>query len=276
MSLLLFLMHPSNLFRRDLPVENATQCHQGWGGLKRIPPRDGGVQQQHMWIQKQNPNCAGQLKKIGAVIIYFCFFTMSVKMCGFPSGGQTRKSTAVPSVPAEEDERPAGQHSGRIWEDSVPRHQWGVREGDLPPRVQQELLWKERYFITASLMFTVLPLSDVFFPLSATSYGQGVYFAVKSAISLNSRYSPPNADGHKFVFVSRVLTGDYTKGCSWMKAAPLKESSDTTSVPFRYDSVTDNMDNPEIFVIFNDTQAFPQYLITCKTIRFPNSVNSKT
>lgn len=92
-------------------------------------------------------------------------------------------------------------------------------------------------------------------------YGQGVYFAVKSALSLNNRYSPPNADGHKFVFVSRVLTGDYTKGCHSMKTAPLKQSGD---MPFRYDSVTDNVNNPEIFVIFNDTQAFPEYLITCQ------------
>lgn len=191
----------------------------------------------------------------------FMFWAMSVKVCGFPLGGQARKSTAVPSVPAEEDEHPADQHSGRIWEDSVPRHQWGEHEGDLPPRVQQELLWKERYFNTALLMFTVLPISNLFFPLSATVYGQGVYFAVNSTVSLNDRYSPPNADGHKFVFVSRVLTGDYTKGCSSMKAAPLKPGSD---VPFRYDSVTNNMDNPKIFVIFSDTQAFPQYLITCK------------
>lgn len=183
-------------------------------------------------------------------------------MCGFPSGGQARESTAVPSVPAEEDERSAGQHSGRIWEDSVPWHQWGHREWDLPTRVQQELLWKEWYFFfLALLMITVLPISDIFFLLSATVYGQGVYFAVKSALSLNDRYSPPNADGHKFVFVSRVLTGDYTKGCRSMKTAPLKESGD---MPFRYDSVTDNMDNPEMFVIFNDTQAFPEYLITCE------------
>lgn len=116
-------------------------------------------------------------------------------------------------------------------------------------------------FFLALLMITVLPISDIFFLLSATVYGQGVYFAVKSALSLNDRYSPPNADGHKFVFVSRVLTGDYTKGCRSMKTAPLKECGD---LPFRYDSVTDNMDNPEMFVIFNDTQAFPEYLITCE------------
>lgn len=46
--------------------------------------------------------------------VYFFFFATSVVMCGFPSGGQARESTAVPSVPAEKDERSAGQHSGRI------------------------------------------------------------------------------------------------------------------------------------------------------------------
>lgn len=48
-----------------------------------------------------------------------------------------------------------------------------------------------------------------------------------------------------------------------MKAAPLKQGSD---LPLRYDSVTDNVSDPAIFVIFNDTQAFPEYLVSCETI----------
>lgn len=98
---------------------------------------------------------------------------------------------------------------------------------------------------------------------NATVYGQGVYFAVNSALSVQDQYSPPNADGHKFVFVSKVLTGDYTKGCHSMKTAPLKETGD---IPIRYDSVTDDITKPSMFVIFNDTQAFPEYLITCQKI----------
>uniref|UniRef100_UPI0009B308B4 poly [ADP-ribose] polymerase 10 n=1 Tax=Monopterus albus TaxID=43700 RepID=UPI0009B308B4 len=98
---------------------------------------------------------------------------------------------------------------------------------------------------------------------NATVYGQGVYFAVNSALSVQDQYSPPNADGHKFIFVSRVLTGDFTKGCHSMKTAPLKETGD---VPLRYDSVTDDITKPSMFVIFNDTQAFPEYLITCQRI----------
>eukprot|EP00063_Salmo_salar_P058390 XP_014033225.1 PREDICTED: poly [ADP-ribose] polymerase 10-like [Salmo salar] len=98
---------------------------------------------------------------------------------------------------------------------------------------------------------------------NATVYGQGVYFAVNSALSIQDQYSPPNADGHKFVFVTKVLTGDFTQGSHSMKAAPLKESSD---IPLRYDSVADKTDNPSLFVIFNDTQAYPEYLITCQKI----------
>ncbi|KAM6974213.1 protein mono-ADP-ribosyltransferase PARP10 [Tautogolabrus adspersus] len=98
---------------------------------------------------------------------------------------------------------------------------------------------------------------------NATVYGQGVYFAVNSGLSVQDQYSPPNADGHKFVFVSKVLTGDYTKGCHSMKTAPLKETGD---IPLRYESVTDDITKPSMFVIFNDTQAFPEYLITCQRI----------
>lgn len=98
---------------------------------------------------------------------------------------------------------------------------------------------------------------------NATVYGQGVYFAVNSALSVQDQYSPPNADGYKFIFVSKVLTGDYTKGCHSMKTAPLKETGD---IPLRYDSVTDDITKPSMFVIFNDTQAFPEYLITCQRI----------
>ena len=98
---------------------------------------------------------------------------------------------------------------------------------------------------------------------TATVYGQGVYFAVNSALSVQDQYSPPNADGYKFIFVSKVLTGDYTKGCHSMKTAPLKETGD---IPLRYDSVTDDITKPTMFVIFNDTQAFPEYLITCQRI----------
>ncbi|XP_041040237.1 protein mono-ADP-ribosyltransferase PARP10 isoform X2 [Carcharodon carcharias] len=96
---------------------------------------------------------------------------------------------------------------------------------------------------------------------NASVYGQGVYFALNAVVSAQDQYSPPNANGHKFVFVAKVLTGAYTNGKSNMKTPPLKENSE---MPLRYDSLVDNCNNPKIFVIFNDTQAYPQYLITCQ------------
>ncbi|XP_062900703.1 protein mono-ADP-ribosyltransferase PARP10 isoform X1 [Mobula hypostoma] len=96
---------------------------------------------------------------------------------------------------------------------------------------------------------------------NAAVYGQGVYFAASSIVSTDDQYSPPNPDGYKFVFVVNVLVGSYTKGDVKMKTPPLKENSNTL---LRYDSLVDNCDNPKIFVIFHDTQAYPQYLITCQ------------
>ncbi|KAL2080281.1 hypothetical protein ACEWY4_024074 [Coilia grayii] len=101
---------------------------------------------------------------------------------------------------------------------------------------------------------------------NATVYGQGVYFAVNSALSVSDTYSPPNADGHKFVFMAKVLTGDYTVGKHEMKTAPLKENSPSQGIPLRYDSVADEVRSPTLFVIFNDTQAYPEYLVTCQKI----------
>ena len=93
------------------------------------------------------------------------------------------------------------------------------------------------------------------------AYGKGVYFALNSSMSSHDEFSPPNKEGHKFIFVAKVLTGDYTAGSVYMKTAPLKKRGD---IPLRYDSVTDSITTPTMFVIFNDTQAYPEYLITCQ------------
>ena len=118
-------------------------------------------------------------------------------------------------------------------------------------------------FCLINCFFLIFSYSVCFSFLAATVYGQGVYFAVNSALSVQDQYSPPNTDGYKFIFVSKVLTGDFTKGCHSMKTAPLKETGD---IPLRYDSVTDDITKPTMFVIFNDTQAIPEYLITCQRI----------
>ncbi|XP_052604051.1 protein mono-ADP-ribosyltransferase PARP10 isoform X1 [Peromyscus californicus insignis] len=97
---------------------------------------------------------------------------------------------------------------------------------------------------------------------NGTLYGQGVYFAKRASLSVLDRYSPPNTEGHKAVFVARVLTGDYGQGFRGLKAPPLRASGQV----LRYDSAVDCLHQPKIFVIFHDTQALPTHLITCKNI----------
>lgn len=97
---------------------------------------------------------------------------------------------------------------------------------------------------------------------NGTLYGQGVYFAKRASMSVLDRYSPPNTEGHKAVFVARVLTGDYGQGSRGLKAPPLRAPGQV----LRYDSAVDCLHQPRIFVIFHDTQALPTHLITCKNI----------
>lgn len=97
---------------------------------------------------------------------------------------------------------------------------------------------------------------------NGTLYGQGVYFAKRASLSVLDRYSPPNAEGHKAVFVAQVLTGDYGQGSRGLKAPPLRASGQV----LRYHSAVDCLHQPRIFVIFHDTQALPTHLITCKNI----------
>uniref|UniRef100_A0A2K6S2M4 Poly [ADP-ribose] polymerase n=1 Tax=Saimiri boliviensis boliviensis TaxID=39432 RepID=A0A2K6S2M4_SAIBB len=102
---------------------------------------------------------------------------------------------------------------------------------------------------------------------NATVYGKGVYFATRASMSVQDRFSPPNADGHKAVFVARVLTGDYGQGHRGLLAPPLRGPG---HVLLRYDSAADCIRQPSIFVIFHDTQALPTHLITCeRTPRAP-------
>uniref|UniRef100_F6TYG6 Poly [ADP-ribose] polymerase n=1 Tax=Ornithorhynchus anatinus TaxID=9258 RepID=F6TYG6_ORNAN len=105
--------------------------------------------------------------------------------------------------------------------------------------------------------------------LNAALYGQGVYFAVQAGLSVQDRYSPCDAQGHKAVFVARVLTGEYTAGKPGLRAPPLRRA--TGNAPLRYDSVVDCPRQPSIFVIFHDTRRCPAFLITCQRRPSPPS-----
>uniref|UniRef100_A0A673LIG0 Poly [ADP-ribose] polymerase n=1 Tax=Sinocyclocheilus rhinocerous TaxID=307959 RepID=A0A673LIG0_9TELE len=93
--------------------------------------------------------------------------------------------------------------------------------------------------------------------MNGAMYGNGSYFAVDPHYSAQG-YSAPDAKGHKRMYLVRVLVGDFTQGKRGLLVPPARSSNSADL----YNSVTDNMRNPTMFVIFNDVQAYPEYLIT--------------
>ncbi|RXN00185.1 Poly [ADP-ribose] polymerase 14 [Acipenser ruthenus] len=93
---------------------------------------------------------------------------------------------------------------------------------------------------------------------NAALHGKGTYFAVDASYSAHNTYSVPDLQGNKYMYLARVLTGVFSQGNAAMIVPPSK-SADPADL---YDSVTDNVAKPKIFVIFNDVQAYPEYLIT--------------
>lgn len=95
----------------------------------------------------------------------------------------------------------------------------------------------------------------------ATAFGDGVYFAVNAGYSASDTYSKPDPQGLKRMYLCNVLTGEYTKGQSGMRVPPTKPGQQAHIL---YDSVVENPTTPGMFIIFNDTQAYPSFLITFK------------
>uniref|UniRef100_A0A8C2BU27 Poly [ADP-ribose] polymerase n=1 Tax=Cyprinus carpio TaxID=7962 RepID=A0A8C2BU27_CYPCA len=120
---------------------------------------------------------------------------------------------------------------------------------------KEELEDKNKHKNNEKLLFH----GQTFFAFVSISamYGNGTYFAVDPNYSAQG-YSAPDAKGHKRMYLVRVLVGDFTQGKQGLPAPPAKSSNNADL----YNSVTDNMTNPTMFVIFNDVQAYPEYLIT--------------
>ncbi|XP_072581149.1 protein mono-ADP-ribosyltransferase PARP14 isoform X3 [Vulpes vulpes] len=94
---------------------------------------------------------------------------------------------------------------------------------------------------------------------NAVAYGKGTYFAVNARYSANDTYSRPDRNGKKHMYYVRVLTGTYTRGNQSLIVPPPKSADNPTDL---YDTVTDCVQNPGLFVVFYDYQAYPEYLIT--------------
>ena len=95
--------------------------------------------------------------------------------------------------------------------------------------------------------------------VAGTAIGKGVYFAVNAQYSAGSFTFPQPGTNHRHIYQARVLTGMTTRGNSQMIDAP---PQDPTKPNDLYNSVSDNPASPNMFVVFSDTQAYPEYLIT--------------
>lgn len=97
------------------------------------------------------------------------------------------------------------------------------------------------------------------FLITAANFGNGAYFAVNANYSANDVYSKPDANGRKYMYLVRVLVGEYSLGKKGSITPARKNLSNAVDL---FDSSTDNMTHPSMFIIFNDIQAYPEYLIT--------------
>ncbi|NXA93472.1 PAR14 polymerase, partial [Melanocharis versteri] len=95
--------------------------------------------------------------------------------------------------------------------------------------------------------------------MNAAHFGNGTYFAVNASYSANDTYSKPDVNGRKYMYLARVLVGEYSQGKRGSITPARKNPSNPVDL---YDSSTDNVNQPSMFIIFNDIQAYPEYLIT--------------
>ncbi|XP_025082031.1 poly [ADP-ribose] polymerase 11-like [Pomacea canaliculata] len=87
--------------------------------------------------------------------------------------------------------------------------------------------------------------------------GKGAYFSTTAKYShkFTSVHIPAKGDPTRFMFLGRILVGQYTLGRSSYTKPPERVRLKL------YDSCVDNLSNPTIFVIFDLTQSYPEYLI---------------
>ena len=93
-------------------------------------------------------------------------------------------------------------------------------------------------------------------------YGQGTYFARDASYSADKwgGYCGKSGTTYK-MFVCRVLIGDTFVGNKGITLSSWPKKDEKNGNGLMYDCLVDNGINPEIFVIHNDTRAYPMYIV---------------
>lgn len=90
-----------------------------------------------------------------------------------------------------------------------------------------------------------------------TSFGKGSYFAKNASYS--DGYAGNSQQGHKLMFLAKVIVGSYVVGNSNTVRPPPMNPLKPHEL---HHSCVDNQISPSIFVIFENDQAYPELLIT--------------
>ncbi|XP_069502421.1 protein mono-ADP-ribosyltransferase TIPARP-like [Ambystoma mexicanum] len=97
----------------------------------------------------------------------------------------------------------------------------------------------------------------------AIIYGQGSYFARKAKYS--HRYAPCSPSGQHYVFLSKVLVGKSAPGiCSYRRPPALVPEDPASDL---FDSCVDSLKDPQIYVIFDNDQCYPYFIIQYEQIK---------
>jgi poly [ADP-ribose] polymerase 10/14/15 len=73
--------------------------------------------------------------------------------------------------------------------------------------------------------------------------------------SMSPEYSPPDADGVRNMFLVHAVVGEVCKGVQDALTPAVRHGNQL------YDSTVDDVQNPSIYVTYNDSQMYPDILI---------------
>jgi len=89
-------------------------------------------------------------------------------------------------------------------------------------------------------------------------YGRGTYFSTHFSYASIKPYSVPDNNGIRRVLICKVLTGFYTLG----KRKLIEPRMKNRAKQRHFDSVVDNSACPKQFVVFEDHQAYPEFVVS--------------